>query len=121
MWSHSRHPAVQKGEVGSHKGVDAGLLHLDDHLATVGERRRVNLPDGRAAQSGIGEGSEQLVHVLTQLCCDPRSDDRRWHRGDVVLQLGQFHLIRLREGCTLRRDELPKLDEDGPEFFKRLA
>ena len=96
-----------------------GAQHLDDHIGTVFQRRRVHLRDrGRRerlrfeSREGFGDGSAERL-------LDDGARGLVVERRHAVLELGELHGDIGLEQVATRGERLPELDEDGAELLER--
>jgi hypothetical protein len=89
---------AQQVEVGDDAGADVGPLHLDRHLAAVGQDRVVHLAQRRGADRRFVELLEQLVELQAELGLDHRAHRVERHRLDRIL-----HALEARPGIRAAR------------------
>ena len=110
---------VQHLEVEVDRLAHAGPQHLDDDLAPVRERRRVDLGDGgRRERRGI-EAREELRDRPAERGLDARLGERAVEGRDAVLELRELVGDVGRQQVAPRRDDLAELHEDRPEVLER--
>ena len=88
-------------EIGSDRAIDAGVLHLDRDLATVGKDGSVHLTDGGCRHRDRVPVEEEAAGLVAELAADHPLRERRRHGRHVGLQRGERGLRFGRAG--LRR------------------
>jgi len=86
------HDHVKVLQVGAHRAGDAGVLHLDCHLAAVVERGFVDLADRGGGDRLLLEGLEDVLDRFFQVLLDHPAHLLEGDRGCGVAQLGQLVL-----------------------------
>lgn len=116
----------QCGEVHLHDIGDAGALHLDDHIGVPRlsgeggvEPRPVGLSQRRCGDRFRGEGRESARQRHPQVGLGLRPDRVEAHRGDIVLQRGEFLGDLRREHVDAGGHELADLDHQPAEVGRQ--
>src|SRR3972149_2632905 len=99
--------------------LDPGPLHLDDDLLAAGEDCAVHLTDGRRRRGDGVEFCKDLLRRRAQFPGDDGGDLFGSDRWGGILQLAQLRHIVCRYEVGTRTQDLPQLDEGGPEILKR--
>ena len=102
------------------ESVDAGSLHLHDHLGAVAQRGPVDLRDRRRGDRPTIELGEDRFERRTQVGLHDLADGVEPLGGHLVATLHELgHQLR-REDPLAARDDLSELDVGGPEDLGRL-
>ena len=117
----SAREVAQEHEVRLGLRLDAGPLHLHHDGRAVGERGRVDLPDGGRRQRLGVEVGEEGVERLPQLGLDDGADGLEGHGRRVVLETGQLRRDFGRDEVGPRAQHLPQLDGRDAEVFEGEA
>ncbi|MGC4116794.1 MAG: hypothetical protein QM765_19990 [Myxococcales bacterium] len=117
---HAREPIEQR-EIGLHLLANGRALDLDDdlvHLAVDLELRAVRLRDRRRRDRLQVERREVLLDGRAEVALDDLPKLVGRHRRDVRLQLLEGVDDVARDQVWTGRQDLPELDERGPELFE---
>ena len=104
------HERLQRKHVSVERPLCLGVLHLDDNLLAVHQRRSVHLTDGGATYRLLLPGSEYLLTGALEFCLDDGPHFLRIARRDVVEEGLANVLVNLgHEATHVRGDLLPAL------------
>ena len=112
---------VQQADIAPDARRDARPHHLDDDLAPVRQAPGVHLGDRRRRQRHVVEFGQHHAQRLAVGGLDQPARLLARKRRHLVLQAHQLVGNVRRQQVAPGGQDLPELDEDRPELFKRLA
>src|SRR5712691_6149560 len=101
--------------------LDARTLHLDHHVLARGEPRAVHLGDRRGRHRGGVDRGEELVGGFAQALLDQLQDQLHRHGRGAILKMAELGDEIRRQDVGPRGEDLPQLDEGGPQLRQGLA
>mmetsp|Transcript_4918 Transcript_4918/g.11021 ORF Transcript_4918/g.11021 Transcript_4918/m.11021 type:complete len:356 (+) Transcript_4918:1134-2201(+) len=111
---------IDETQVGLERGIDAGLLNLDDDVFPRLQFRRVHLRN-RRRRKRFGVDVLKGLRDWSQVVFDDPLDDSPLDRFRLVQEFLKLQHVVLREDGRTRRDELSQLYIGRPEFFEQRS
>ena len=111
--------AAQDIEIHLHPPANARVLHLHHHVVARVQPRAVRLPNRGRGQRRRVKISKQRFERLLKLRLDRLAHYLRLVARHTSLQLLQFLRERHSDLVGSRTENLPQLDERGPQLFDR--